>query len=53
MLKPMTADDIFPPVAGLTPHERARLIRLLTEQPDADEAAIYGAVPPSLGRIQH
>jgi len=46
MAKPMTADDILPLVAGLTPDERVRLIRLLTEQSDADEAAIYGAVPP-------
>lgn len=42
----MTAEDILPLVAGLEPQERVRLLRLITEQPDADDAAIYSAVPP-------
>ena len=42
----MTADDILPLLAGLTPAERVRLLRLMTEQPDADDGATYGAVPP-------
>ncbi len=42
----MTADDILPLIAGLTPQERLRLIRLLTEQPSADEATIYRIIPP-------
>ena len=46
MSKPMTADDILPLVIGLTPAERVRLMRLMTEQPDVDDAAVYGAVPP-------
>jgi hypothetical protein len=46
MAEPMTADDILPLVAGLTPKERVRLMRLITEQPDADDAAVYAAVPP-------
>jgi len=46
MAAPMTADDILPLVAGLTPKERVRLLRLITEQADADDAAVYAAVPP-------
>lgn len=42
----MTADELLPLVAGLSPYERARLLRLLTEQPDTDNGAIYAAVPP-------
>lgn len=46
MAKPMTADDILPLVAELTPQERARLLRLITAHPGADAAAVYGVVPP-------
>ena len=46
MAKPMTADDIFPLVANLTPQERVRLLRLITSRPTADPAAVYGAMPP-------
>jgi len=42
----MTADDILPLVANLTPQERARLLRLITSRPSADAAAAYGAAPP-------
>lgn len=47
MPKPMTADDILPLVASLTPQERARLFRLITSQPTSDAAAAYAALPPS------
>ena len=46
MAKPMTADDILPLVASLTPQERGRLLRLIASRPNADAAAEYGAVPP-------
>jgi hypothetical protein len=46
MAKPMTADDILSLVASLAPQERARLMRLITEQRGTDEAAAYAATPP-------
>jgi hypothetical protein len=46
MGKPMTADDILPLIANLPPQERARLMRLITQQSGSDEAAIYAAIPP-------
>jgi hypothetical protein len=46
MAKPMTADDILPLVASLTPQERVRLLRLIASRPAADPAAVYGATPP-------
>ena len=42
----MTADDILPLVANLTPQERARLLKLISSRPSSDAAAAYGAVPP-------
>lgn len=51
MAEPMTAEDILPLVAGLAPKERVRLLRLMTEQPDANDAAIYAAVPPRQGEF--
>jgi len=39
------ADDVLPLVARLSPGERMRLIRLLTEQP-TDDASAYEAAPP-------
>jgi hypothetical protein len=42
----MTADDILPLVANLVPQERVRLMRLLTEQRDVDDAALYAVKPP-------
>ena len=41
----MTADDILPLVAGLTPQERVRLLRLITSRPGVDAAAAHAAVP--------
>jgi hypothetical protein len=45
MVKPMTADDILPLVASLEPQERVRLMRLITEQRDVDDAALYAVIP--------
>jgi hypothetical protein len=42
----MTADDLLPLIAGLTPQERVRLFRLITARPGADAAAAYSSVPP-------
>ena len=46
MAKQMTADDILPLVASLTPRERARLFRLIASRPSSDPGAVYGAMPP-------
>ena len=46
MAKPMTADDLLPLVEGLTPPERARLLRLITARAAGKEAAAYQAAPP-------
>lgn len=46
MTKRMTADDIVPLIADLTPLERVKLIRLIVEGANSDEAAIYQAMPP-------
>ena len=42
----LTADDILPLVASLTPRERVRLLRLIALPHDAD-ASVYRTVPPS------
>ena len=46
MPKPLTADDVLPVVACLTPQERVRLLRLITSPPGAD-APVYRSVPPA------
>jgi hypothetical protein len=46
MVESITAEDILPFLSGLAPKERVRLLRLIAEQHDADDAAIYAAVPP-------
>ncbi len=46
MVKPMTADDILPLVANLVPQERVRLLRLIAEQRDVDDAALYAVTLP-------
>lgn len=43
----MTAEDILPLIAGLTPQERARLLRLIVAQPALEEAGGYAASPPA------
>jgi hypothetical protein len=44
MPKPLTADDILPLVACLTPQERVRLLRLI-KVPIGSDAAAYSSVP--------
>jgi hypothetical protein len=46
MATPLTADDILPLVASLTPAERVRLLRLIAIPHGAD-AAVYRSLPPS------
>lgn len=46
MSKALTADDILPLVASLTPKERVRLLRLIASPRGAD-ASVYQSVPPS------
>lgn len=46
MAESVKADDVFPLVAGLNARERVRLLRLITRQQDADDAAVYRALPP-------
>ena len=46
MAKTLTADDILPLVASLTPQERARLLRLMA-LPQGPDAPVYRSVPPS------
>ena len=46
MAKTLTADDILPLVASLTPQERVRLLRLIA-LPQGSDAPIYRSVPPS------
>ena len=46
MGKALTADDILPLVAALTPEERARLLRLIAS-PQGGDSAVYRSVPPS------
>jgi hypothetical protein len=43
----MTVEEIVPLVSSLTPKERVRLLRLITKRQDADDAAVYTAVPPT------
>ena len=46
MPKPLTADDIIPLVAFLTPQERLRLLRLIAV-PQGPDAPVYRSAPPS------
>ena len=46
MAKTLTADDILPLVASLTPEERVRLLRLIA-LPQGGDAPVYRSVPPS------
>jgi hypothetical protein len=46
MAKTLTADDILPLVASLTPRERIRLLRLIA-LPQGADAPVYQSVPPS------
>ena len=46
MSKALTADDVLPIVAALTPQERARLLKLMALSHGGDEFA-YSLIPPS------
>jgi hypothetical protein len=46
MAKVLTADDILPLVASLTPRERVRLLWLIA-LPQGSDAVMYQSVPPS------
>jgi hypothetical protein len=46
MPKPLTADDIIPLIASLTPLERVRLLRFIALSQGTD-ASFYGSLPPS------
>ncbi|MBX3097927.1 MAG: hypothetical protein KF812_13840 [Fimbriimonadaceae bacterium] len=41
----LTAEDLVPLVAALTPEERTRLLRLIV-RPQADDDSLYRAMPP-------
>jgi hypothetical protein len=45
MGKALTANDILPLVAALTPHERARLLQLIAS-PERSDDTVYASVPP-------
>jgi hypothetical protein len=47
MGRTLTADDILPLVASLTPQERARLLRLIALPRGGGDASAYRSVPPS------
>jgi hypothetical protein len=44
--KSLGAEDVLPLIAHLTPQERRRLVRLITEQPGADDRDAYRVLPP-------
>ena len=46
MAKRMTADDILPLVATLTPQERARLLKLISLRAASEAGVAYSATPP-------
>ena len=46
MGKALTADDILPLVAALTPRERARLLQLIAS-PQGNDEFVYRSIPPS------
>lgn len=48
MAQSVSVEQILPLVAELTAPERTRLIRLIVEQPGADDASAYDAKPPRL-----
>jgi len=46
MAKVLSAEDIFPLVDCLSPHERLRLLWLITAQPSGGDRGAYRAIPP-------
>ena len=47
MSKHLTADDLLPLVACLSPKERFRLLRLLSVRPGEGKGNAYRALPPT------
>lgn len=45
MARTLTAEDILPLVATLTPGERSRLLRLIAAKQESD-SSLYAAMPP-------
>ena len=46
MPKHLSAEDIFPLVDCLSPHERLRLLRFISARPAAGDRDVYRALPP-------
>jgi hypothetical protein len=46
MPKVLSAEDIFPLVDCLSPHERLRLLRLIAARPSGEDREAYRAIPP-------
>jgi len=46
MERPLSAEELFPLVDRLSPHERLRLLRLISLRPAADDRDAYLALPP-------
>jgi hypothetical protein len=47
MSRLVTAEDIIPLIACLTPQERFRLLRLVAATPNFDPTSAYRAIPPA------
>lgn len=50
MAKGLTADDLLPLIAALTPPERARLVALIARAQD-DDASVYSSIPVAPGEF--
>jgi hypothetical protein len=46
MPKHLNAEDIFPLVDCLSPHERLRLLRFISARPTGGDREVYRAIPP-------
>lgn len=46
MPKHLSAEDIFPLIGCLSPHERLRLLRFISARPAAEDRDVYRALPP-------
>ena len=51
MAKPLTADDVLPSVASLTPQERVRLLRLISMRSSEGAVAAYRSTPVGQGEL--
>ncbi len=51
MEKPLSAEDLVPLVDRLSPHERLRLLRLISLRPSGSDRDAYRAVPPGNGEF--